>query len=297
MFFIIAILVSSWWGAGSREDATLKNNIWTHPELRTHQVALFYETTGRIKESEGFDLHRVAGDIAYICQNYFSHKNYYKIQGQPVLFIYLTRRLSNQTFEDGRVVLPEVIRLMRETAQATTGCNTTELYIVGDQAFGEAPTLGSEYYPFRHLDAVTNYDVYGDMASKTPYAGTDGIARYFQQQAEWKVSANNSGVAFVPVVSPGYNDQGVRLAANRIPLSRRVSPKDREGSLLASQLVFARGLVDDVAERLLLVNSFNEWHEYTQVEPVNLAPATTQPNRYTDGVAYVGYGELYLDII
>ena len=110
-------------------------------------------------------------------------------------------------------------------------------------------------------------------------------------------TGNNSGVAFVPVVSPGYNDQGVRLAANRIPLSRRVSPKDREGSLLASQLVFARGLVDDVAERLLLVNSFNEWHEDTQVEPVNLAPATTQPNQYTDGVAYVGYGELYLDII
>ena len=44
---------------------------------------------------------------------------------------------------------------MRATAQATTGCNTTELYIVGDQAFGEAPTLGSEYDPFRHLDAVT----------------------------------------------------------------------------------------------------------------------------------------------
>jgi hypothetical protein len=111
----VQLWVSSWWGPQTREDDTLRKHILNHPELADHQIALFYETTGRIKESEGWEPHRVAGDLAYICQTYFGHKNYYHIDGKPVLFVYLTRLLNARKFQNGTVVLPEVIRIMRET--------------------------------------------------------------------------------------------------------------------------------------------------------------------------------------
>ena len=53
---------------------------------------------------------------------------------------------------------------------------------------------------------------------------------------------------------------------------------------------------------LLMVNSFNEWHEDTQIEPTIVSPATNTDDTpsgkgYTAGYYYEGYGNLYLDIL
>ena len=45
-----------------------------------------------------------------------------------------------------------------------------------------------------------------------------------------------------------------------------------------------------------MVNSFNEWHEDTQVEPA-VGERTTEPFDLTQGVEYSGYGTLYLDLL
>ena len=55
-------------------------------------------------------------------------------------------------------------------------------------------------------------------------------------------------------------------------------------------------LVDPLADNLLLVNSFNEWHEDTQIEPA-VGLATTEPLLLTGGMQYRGYGNLYLEIL
>jgi hypothetical protein len=67
-------------------------------------------------------------------------------------------------------------------------------------------------------------------------------------------------------------------------------------------------LVDPELDNLILVNSFNEWHEDTQIEPVRVVDSTidsleddgnvaTEPEEFTFGLEYVGYGELYLNIL
>lgn len=45
-----------------------------------------------------------------------------------------------------------------------------------------------------------------------------------------------------------------------------------------------------------MVNSFNEWHEDTQIEPAR-GETTDLPEDITHGIEYHGYGELYLDIL
>ena len=50
-----------------------------------------------------------------------------------------------------------------------------------------------------------------------------------------------------------------------------------------------------------MVNSFNEWHEDTQIEPLRPAAPTSKDNSgkqsYTEGHRYCGYGDVYLDIL
>jgi hypothetical protein len=112
------------------------------------------------------------------------------------------------------------------------------------------------------LDAVTNYDVYGSMSGGNGgYMGIDGVKSYYKQQKEWQVVAKDHGCSFIPAASPGYNDLGVRPEKNHPPLSRRLSPTDKPGSLFEAALREARTLVDVSTQNLLMVNSFNEFHE------------------------------------
>jgi len=55
-------------------------------------------------------------------------------------------------------------------------------------------------------------------------------------------------------------------------------------------------LVDWKVDSMILVNSFNEWHEDTQIEPVVGDTASRRFN-FTKGLEYEGYGELYLDVL
>ena len=115
----VSLWVSSWWGPGRREDRTLLQHILPHGELGAMQIALFYETSGRIP---GFDdVSNIFSDLAHMAANYFAHPNYLRIGGRPVLFVYLTRVLSRNG------MLDEVVALMRSAATAAA----TEVSPVG----------------------------------------------------------------------------------------------------------------------------------------------------------------------
>lgn len=282
----VRLWVTSWWGEGSREDTTTKDVILQHSALGDHKIALFYETTGRIRESEGYSTQRVTPDIEYICRNYFTHPNYYRIDGKPVLFIYLSRKL------EGLGILDLVVGQMRLGARN----NGFQIFIAGDHVFHRAPDDDDIHPPFTTLDAVTNYDVYGSMFKPSPYATEPGVRQHFQRAREWQSLAAEQKCAFIPSVSPGYNDLAVRPDKEHGPLSRRLTANDPPGSLFKTALQYARKLVDANIDNLIMVNSFNEWHEDTQIEPVK-GQTTNLPESITQGVEYEGYGELYLNIL
>lgn len=280
----IGLWVSSWWGPGKMTDVTLKDYILKHPGLNEMKIALFYETSNRIPDFT--DVKNVASDIDYMAETYFNHPNYFKIDGKPVLFIYLTRVLSRNG------ILKNTVDIMRDAASKAG----FEIYLVGDQVFGNPPSSTDQ---LALLDAVTNYDVYGSSGGKM-YATKEKVDNYYQTQAEWRAMAHQVGTSFIPASAPGYNDTGVR--DGHVPLSRKLSENDEFGSLFQAMVNEAIKITDPETGNLFLVTSWNEWHEDTQIEPVTIAPATSTDDSnskedYTAGLEYEGYGMRYLDIL
>lgn len=284
----ISVWITSWFGPNKKEDRTTKDVILPVIEGTEHKICLFYETNNRLKDKEnqaGRTTQRIMKDIQYIARNYFDHPNYYRIQGKPVIFIYLSRTLQKYGIQE------ETLLLLR-TGASRAGFS---LFLVGDEAFGNAPEK-VQHKAFQYLDAVTNYDVYGHMAKGNKGAPTQKDVRdFYLEQREWKIAAKMFGCSFLPSVSPGYNDRAVRLHKNHPPLSRRLKGQ-KEGTFFEFSLKHAIQQVDEDADNLLIVNSFNEWHEDTQIEPAD-GPPSAEPRNFTMGVPYAGYGELYLDIL
>ncbi len=140
----VNLWVTSWWGPDSETDITTSNYILKHRDLRDMKLCLFYETTGRI-DVETNNTNRVYNDIAYAAETYFNHPNYHRIDGRPVMFVYLTRVLER------RELLKDVLSKMR-TAAFKKG---HLLYIVGDHTYGSPPETKLKALDW--LDAVTNY--------------------------------------------------------------------------------------------------------------------------------------------
>jgi hypothetical protein len=300
--------VTSWWGEGKREDLNIKNNILVHPSLGDHKISIFYETDGRIKESNNYTLDLVKPDLEYLCREFFNHINYFTMgidaDGNsdatsetrlPVLYVYLTRKLANLG------ILNQTLTLMREGAR-DAGCG--EIFIVGDQVFQGPPNNEAKKIPFDLLDAVTNYDVYGSMRGGRQggyIGGRTKVFDYYDEQNMWKTMAKDRNCAYIPAISPGFNDRGVRPEANRVPLSRMVKEGRREGSLFRAALQAAGRIVDSDIGNLIMVNSFNEWHEDTQIEPCwgvdNGKSRTNLPLNLTYGLEYVKYNERYLELL
>ena len=284
----IGLLVTSWWGPNSREDITTNQVIMEHEDVGNLKVALHYETKGRIADYT--DTTMIRSDIQHMCENYFDHPNYYSINGRPVLFIHITRSLFREE------QLDTVMAIMRSEA---TNCDKN-LFVIGDHAFRSAPDEDL-YDPFRYLDAVTNFDVYGSSGKPDGYVGTEGVDEYYTNQAEWKELALTHDCHYIPPVSPGYNDRGVRIENDDPAMSRRLTPDSEEGSLFWYQLQQALPLVSSEVDNLILVNSFNQFHEDTQIEPVMTAVlegiSTNRPPFLTGGYDYEAYGELYLDLL
>ena len=283
----------SWWGPGSKTDRIFKEAVWTHPDSDQLKYAMLYESTGRFGKFDDPNYEKWIPDLAYLKETYFDDDRYLKIDGRPVLFVYLSREYFRN--RGG-----EALKQMRE--------QFPEIYLVGDDVFFGADDAGvtedtyeSEWA--KNFDAVTAYDVYGQSVG--PLGGTqlaiDFIAGNY---AFAKKEANRVGVGFMPAIAPGYNDTAVREGHP----GRARHFTDREGSkegdvFRAMIRDVALPNLDPMAGNILMVTSYNEWYEDSQIEPTagTAKPSTSDKSDsgtyYTGGQSYVDYGYLYLDIL
>ena len=138
--------------------------------------------------------------------------------------------------------------------------------------------------------------VYGAMMRTTGFAGQATVDAYYEQQRLWRIEAWKEGCSFVPTVLPGYNDRSIRSEENNPILPRALAEGAEEGSLFTSSLSKARHLLDSELNDLIVINSFNNFEEDTQVLPV-YGGSTSSPETLTDGFVYEAYGETYFSLL
>ena len=274
----------SWWGPGKREDRALRDHILKHPQAESLQYAILYESTGRLGSFEQPNYDSLIPDFEYLNQHLFSHPQYLRIQGKPVVFLYLTR---------------VYFRNRGQEALAALRSRFPNLYLIGDEVFGPG-YRGAHAQPW---DAVTAYDVYG-QSFQIEGATRKGLGRLLRSYQQAQEAAHAVGTAFVPGIAPGYNDRAVRQGHPGRPRYFTDEPDSREGDIFVSAIrEVVVPMVDDQAERMFMITSFNEWYEDTQIEPTAGNQETTMVDDsdsgsyYTESDLYPDYGNLYLDLL
>ena len=274
----------SWWGPGGFEDNVLRNVILPHPDAGKLKYAIMYESTGRLGAANNPNYDNLQKDFEYFRENYFNHPCYLKINDRPVVFIYLTRVYFRNRGQEALAAL-----------RAAFG----KVYLVGDEIFGPnyRATDAAQW------DAITAYDVYGQTLAPEG-SRRKALQRLKEILKNAADSAQQAGVGLIPFASPGFNDRGVRSgheAAPRYFLDVRDSKEGDVFRVMLRSIVVPA--VDPLADRILMVTSFNEWHEDTQIEPTaGTEPVTSRDDsgngtQYTQGHRYADYGDLYLDIL
>ncbi len=228
-FFIV-----SWWGPGSYEDLTLKNHMLENPLAKSMRFAVLYEITGRIG---GLSLNEaekvIEEDFSYLNRTYSRDPRYLRINGKPVVEIYLARTLP------------------RSALKAIHECGRRYgFYLLGDLVYWQSPSETSQVV--RYFDGVTSYN----MHTSVPGILNNFEKRLREKYSEWYTFLRTKRVDFIPSAIPGFDDRAVR--SGNIPLPRSI---DRFKEQLRIALSYSW------PHKIVIITSFNEWHEYTSIEP------------------------------
>ena len=282
--------ICSWWGPGSWEDITIKNYISPKMNISNVTYCLLYESPGLLNlqnDKISFDSTKIAtfrSHFKYIAANYFSDPNYKKIDGKPVIYIYLTRTFSGE--------YEQAIQLVRQDMLALG----LEIFIIGDEVYWGTPNENR----ISTLDAITAYNMHGPAQYAGYPSQTNFISDVSVKYAQFRDAAESQGVKFIPNVMPGFNDRAVRLEADHYIIPNQVHPDSNFTSTLSHFADMANNFVDS-SLNAVCITSFNEWHEDTQIEPTIVSDSTnsdqSNTNEYTQGYFYNGYGVDFLEVI
>jgi glycoprotein endo-alpha-1,2-mannosidase len=278
------------------------------PNIAQMQFAMFYETwnLGFNPGSEAtpvtlqMELHFDA-DMLTFAKDFFHNPSYLRIDGRPVVFLYLTRTLTGD--------VPGMIAGARSLLQAQ-GFNP---FFIGDEVYwrvtpenpnptGPVLTTTLQVSRMEQFDAVTSYTLYygdpnfllGPTQDFIGYPGTTDIVADERHLLSEYRAATDGRVPVIPDISSGFNDRGFRLRTNHPAQPRQWLPGEGPASTL-DHLFRCVALPEvDPALPIVMVTSWNDWNEDTGIEPTSGTPAHTDDSpvgdAYTQGYTYGGEG-------
>lgn len=274
------------------------------------RFCIFYETialgysdaTGALRFDDKVS-QRFLADMDRIAERYLSHPQYLRLQGRPVLILYVTRTFTG-TYAS---TLAEARRRLQARGH--------DVFLIGDEVYWSTQLVEAEPAPtpppltsvpqeprIRLFDAITAYNFYsGEQPEHLGYGARSRFLADVIALHEQFRRATQGEVPVVPSVIPGYNDRAHRPKKNHPAVPRQWDAGDPEGSLLIEMLEsYALPFIDDRAP-LLFVTSWNEWNEDTAIEPLALAPPSAQDRSgrgdWTQGYSYAGFGTTYLEAL
>ena len=277
----IDFLVSSWWGRNSWEDITLASAMLGELDETDIKFSVYYESAihginqGQI-EITTEARNELVKNFEYLAENYFDHPNYLTIDGRHVVYIYLSGIYTGQ-YKEAFV----------EIRQKLTNMGY-DLFLIGDEMGFDPPDPNHMDF----LDAISPYIMFGLDRHEGYPADTDYLADVSIAINGWEDVAKPNGIKIIPNVFPGFNNR--ELGFNVYAHPRRTSPSRDAQSFLYDYIRVVRPFTDP-GLKMVMITSWNEWHEDSQLEPVIIAPSTSLDDTntgdlLTQGYVYDGYG-------
>jgi len=204
----IDFLAVSWWGPDweyNVESAAWRDRTITDcllPAAERLDICILYETCGRLKKdsgafypakpegSENSNEEILLRDFEYLCENYFSHPSYLKLEGRPVVFLALSWEFRGWA--------DALARLRQAMSRAGH-----DVFLVGIMDSWQNPDWTSCCW----FDTLTCYHMFTPDPDRvqihdSTIDASDLLDRVDERYEVW----SSAGLGFVPNVMPGFND-------------------------------------------------------------------------------------------
>jgi glycoprotein endo-alpha-1,2-mannosidase len=183
-------------------------------------------------------------DLNHIADTYFVNDNYFKINGRPVLWIYITRDYTGN------------YKSVIEQARQNLKSKGFDVYLVGDQVF----------YNYR-LCAISAFDA---VSCYSAYAGRPQNTADFGQRLKflymvWKTAAQLAGKDFIPSGIPAYDDSCLENERKSLPVLSGTAQDFNFQLQILSNLLDPVNINPKINQ--VSVATFNEHQEGTSIEP------------------------------
>lgn len=243
------------------------------------KLAAHCETLGKAKSHKvrREDLGKLLFDAPRLA-DWMHHPAWFRMDGKPLIAYYVTRQIADDCID--------------ETVQRMRGV-FGDCFLLGDEIWWHTP----KEERLKLFDGIFGYNMYinkgqkmdkGKVVSDGP-TGEAYLKMIVPYERAYYEVARKLDIKFFPTVLPGYNDRSVRYDVDHYALPRQ------HGKFFNQYLKHSQQFLGD---NVLLVTSFNEWYEDSQLEPTIESSAEVKDERdLTNSIEYEAYGHRYLQIL
>ncbi|GAL68391.1 glycoside hydrolase family 99-like domain-containing protein [Jejuia pallidilutea] len=262
-FFIHSMRTSAFGSTGYQIDSTIVANLMQAPNASDVDFALSYNfafmqlgNNNRVDDPSFDKVPLVLNDFENM-KHFFNMPNYKRVNGKALVYI-----------NNGAFLFANDNKAVYDAIRSAMNADGIELYIIGEQPEWTPPLR----YDFRFVGGV-------DAVSHNSYItvtrnSIDRLLLFEQYVDQALTIAKNDleqiGLEYIPQVSPSYNVTYVNPNNGNF-----IVEKDEESFRTFCDIAQKASSEN----RIILVNSFNNWNFDTQVEPAQ------------------SYGSKYLDIL
>jgi hypothetical protein len=241
----VGVIVSSWWGQGSREDRAI-------PVLLEAGERYGIKVTFHIEPYSGRTATRLVRDVQYIFDHYGDHPAFFRTTASS--------RWSPDDRPKG-VFFVWLIGFPDTTTQPVEADYWLEamdaIHALPQSALVIADTTETGWVDAGHFDGLYNYATL-HLDGVDDFAWAQGLP-----PDTW----------YVPSVIPGFS-------ARRIQYAEETYVPRQAGATYDQQWQAALGV--GVEPAMVTITSFNEWHEGTQIEPAAVGATDGRGYTYAD---------------